>query len=108
MAPIKARTGSASEMRGSAVGGNPESFQSGSAHHGGCWPRVSSGRAEKDGGKRPLLQVLGGCGSWENGVKTRQVGGAEVALTSKHSFSILLKLLWWDTRQLPTTPVTES
>ena len=39
-------------------------------------------------------EMPGGCGALDGGAETRQVGEARVALTSKHSFSILLKLLW--------------
>ena len=49
--------------------------------------------SEKDGANGPS-EVPGECGAQDGGAATRQVGEAEVALTSKHSFTILLKLLW--------------
>ena len=69
-APKKACTASALEMRGSAAGRNPESFSE-------C-----------------LRMVSGQSWAQDCGAMTRQVSGAEVALTSKHSFKNLLKLLW--------------
>ena len=61
--------------------------------HGGEWPKFGLGRAKKDMEKRPLPGTL-----WvwarDCGASTRQVGRAEVALTSKHSFKNLLNLLW--------------
>ena len=52
--------------------------------------RVGPGRLMANGPP----EVPGGCGAWDSGAAKRQVGRAEVALTSKYSFSILLKLLW--------------
>ena len=57
-------------------------------------PGWQAARAKEDLGQTGPSEVPSGYQAQDLRAATRQVGGAEVALTSKHSFKNLLKLLW--------------